>query len=363
MASGDQGVTSAPLQRSVLPRHSGQAAKSSLPQRYGLRNLSCSSISDVIRSGCADADRKKLMESSRRRCSAAGKGSTPRGKSVVGPPDFSSDGLPSSSVLERPPPRAPSRARNQLFTGTARPANGDGRMRLSRFSGDSETLLLRCRRRRRRRRSRGRFSLSEAAFVGSPRSALCTWPQLVNAAWAVGLVRRRRLFEIATRDFPTAVLLALERLEQEEELTHENDDDVVLSAIDGSPFDFGPRGIGFPDQHRDWRLDIDDMTYEELLALEEKMGTVSTALSEKQLLECLESSLFRPSSGLGAPRAYDSDDTKCSICQEEYGLGDEMGKLHCGHRYHMGCIHQWLRQKNWCPVCKSSASPSSKGRD
>lgn len=21
-------------------------------------------------------------------------------------------------------------------------------------------------------------------------------------------------------------------------------------------------GIGFPDQHRDWRLDIDDMTYE-----------------------------------------------------------------------------------------------------
>lgn len=121
------------------------------------------------------------------------------------------------------------------------------------------------------------------------------------------------------------------------------------------------------------------------------MGTVSTALSEEELLECIESGLFRPSSGLAAPRGYDSDDTKCSVCQarpvnppspscsfffffflrkktedhlqEEYALGDEEGRLRCGHRYHMGCIRQWLRQKNWCPVCKSSASPSSKGRD
>ncbi|MQM01652.1 hypothetical protein Taro_034409 [Colocasia esculenta] len=46
------------------------------------------------------------------------------------------------------------------------------------------------------------------------------------------------------------------------------------------------------------------------------------------------------------------------IEEEEYLVGDEVGKLHCDHRYHMTCIHQWLRQKNWCPICKSAACPS-----
>lgn len=44
--------------------------------------------------------------------------------------------------------------------------------------------------------------------------------------------------------------------------------------------------------------------------------------------------------------------------QEEYMVGDEMGMLGCEHRYHVECIRQWLRQKNWCPICKASAAPS-----
>jgi len=41
--------------------------------------------------------------------------------------------------------------------------------------------------------------------------------------------------------------------------------------------------------------------------------------------------------------------------QEEFEAGDELGKLNCGHGYHMECIKQWLGQKNSCPVCKSEA--------
>lgn len=41
--------------------------------------------------------------------------------------------------------------------------------------------------------------------------------------------------------------------------------------------------------------------------------------------------------------------------QEEFEEGDELGKLNCGHGYHMDCIKQWLGQKNTCPVCKSEA--------
>lgn len=44
--------------------------------------------------------------------------------------------------------------------------------------------------------------------------------------------------------------------------------------------------------------------------------------------------------------------------QEEYAIGDEVGKLECEHGYHVECIHQWLRLKNWCPICKGSAAAS-----
>ena len=43
------------------------------------------------------------------------------------------------------------------------------------------------------------------------------------------------------------------------------------------------------------------------------------------------------------------------VClQEEYSNGDEVGTLRCEHTYHEGCIQQWLRLKNWCPICKAS---------
>jgi hypothetical protein len=41
--------------------------------------------------------------------------------------------------------------------------------------------------------------------------------------------------------------------------------------------------------------------------------------------------------------------------QEEYLAGEEVGEMACKHYYHLSCIDHWLRQKNWCPICKSVA--------
>lgn len=42
------------------------------------------------------------------------------------------------------------------------------------------------------------------------------------------------------------------------------------------------------------------------------------------------------------------------LLQEEYVEGDELGMLvDCKHDYHMTCINEWLRLKNWCPICKA----------
>ncbi|MCI02629.1 E3 ubiquitin-protein ligase RLIM-like, partial [Trifolium medium] len=42
------------------------------------------------------------------------------------------------------------------------------------------------------------------------------------------------------------------------------------------------------DRHRDMRLDVDNMSYEELLALEERIGNVSTGLNEETIMKHLK---------------------------------------------------------------------------
>ncbi|KAK8958150.1 E3 ubiquitin ligase BIG BROTHER-related [Platanthera guangdongensis] len=106
------------------------------------------------------------------------------------------------------------------------------------------------------------------------------------------------------------------------------------------------------DRYRDWRLDVDQMTYEELLELGEKIGHVSTGLREDEIECCIRKvkhSIF--------DKCFSTEmERKCSICQEEYETEDEAGKLGCGHSYHMYCIRRWLLQKNACPVCKTAVS-------
>ncbi|CAH1427626.1 unnamed protein product [Lactuca virosa] len=145
------------------------------------------------------------------------------------------------------------------------------------------------------------------------------------------------------------VLLALDRIEQNEELTYEQ-----LLSLEANLF-LG--GLNLYDQHRDMRLDIDNMSYEELLALEEKMGTVNTALSEEELSKCIRKSVYESDEKMR--HSLGAEDNKCSICQEEFVRGDEIGRLGCKHGYHNSCINQWLALKNWCPICKSSPKPSS----
>ncbi|XP_071726377.1 uncharacterized protein [Rutidosis leptorrhynchoides] len=146
------------------------------------------------------------------------------------------------------------------------------------------------------------------------------------------------------------VLLALERIDQEEGLTYEQ---LLGNSFIG--------GFNFFDQHRDMRLDIDNMSYEELLALEEEMGVVSTALSEEELSKCLRISTYKPlhMNKRGIRGNCCLDDTKCTICQEEFVAGDEIGKVGCDHAYHATCINHWMQLKNWCPICKVSVKQSN----
>ncbi|KAL0739280.1 hypothetical protein Bca4012_015490 [Brassica carinata] len=143
------------------------------------------------------------------------------------------------------------------------------------------------------------------------------------------------------------ILPELDRIEQDIELNYEELLIMETGLLLG--------GLSFYDQHRDMRLDIDNMSYEELLALEERIGTVSTALTEEAISKSLKTSIYQIK-----PSTDHKEDAKCSICQEEYTVGDEVGRLHCEHAYHLKCVQEWLRMKSWCPICKTTAETSSK---
>ncbi|WOL18658.1 putative E3 ubiquitin-protein ligase HIP1 isoform X1 [Canna indica] len=104
----------------------------------------------------------------------------------------------------------------------------------------------------------------------------------------------------------------------------------------------------FIDQHHDMRLDIDNMSYEELLALEERIGDVSTGLSEDATIRCLTEIIYCFSHD-------DCEEDSCPICLEAYKDRDCLGRLNCKHIFHSSCVKKWLLIKNICPICKSSA--------
>ena len=57
----------------------------------------------------------------------------------------------------------------------------------------------------------------------------------------------------------------------------------------------------------------------------------------------------------------ESDDAKteaqCAICLLPYADGDAICWSHnkrCNHHFHKGCMIEWLKSNNECPLCRSN---------
>ncbi|KAL6848146.1 hypothetical protein ACP4OV_022274 [Aristida adscensionis] len=114
---------------------------------------------------------------------------------------------------------------------------------------------------------------------------------------------------------------------------------------------YEPREAGDP--HRDMRMDIDNMSYEDLLALGDFIGNVNTGLAEEKISGCVKVVVCCSSSDQAQD---DQDDGSCVICLEEYKDKESLGVLKCCHDFHADCIKKWLQTKNSCPVCKAAAA-------
>ncbi|KAL4318721.1 hypothetical protein GQ457_18G000490 [Hibiscus cannabinus] len=355
----------------TLASRSASQANRANTSRYGLRNIRCNSISDVVPSGCSSSDssfcrRKDIVQ--KRTADGEGSSST-RGKklsvsSLEGRNNSSSHGvsISDSRRARNWPPNSYSSVASSVRTRRSSSSYARGRFP-NQESGSSLTLnepsVVT------QQVPQADVTVDLSAPVSSETGLTCaisySRPGRINESLhsimpsipsEVGINHssvNRNSFRRYNMDGISEVLLALERIEQDGELTYEQ-----LLVLETSLF---LNGLNFYDQHREMRLDIDNMSYEELLALEERMGDVSTALSEEAVSKCLKKSVYEATSLEDAKASFEveKDDVRCSICQEEYVVGDEVGRLQCEHRYHVSCIQQWLRLKNWCPICKASA--------
>ncbi|KAF8666151.1 hypothetical protein HU200_053867 [Digitaria exilis] len=110
------------------------------------------------------------------------------------------------------------------------------------------------------------------------------------------------------------------------------------------------RRANLNDRHREMRLDVDNMSYEELLALGERIGYVNTGLTEEKIMNSLKQWKYAIIASEDPPTGVEP----CCICQEDYVEGEDLGRLDCGHDFHTACIKQWLVIKNLCPICKKT---------
>ena len=89
--------------------------------------------------------------------------------------------------------------------------------------------------------------------------------------------------------------------------------------------------------------DPDKMTYEQLLELEENVGSVSKGLTKKQIKK-IPKVIYNKNK-------FKGDDNKCVVCQYEFKNGENVTKLPCGHLFHSECVDTWLSKNKVCPMC------------
>ena len=87
---------------------------------------------------------------------------------------------------------------------------------------------------------------------------------------------------------------------------------------------------------------VDNMTYEELLELEEKIGKVNNGLNEDEIKHLKQEKFIK----------YKYLEDKCIICQYEFKELERIVVLPCKHCFHFNCIKPWITKDHYCPLCK-----------
>lgn len=87
---------------------------------------------------------------------------------------------------------------------------------------------------------------------------------------------------------------------------------------------------------------VDEMTYEQLLELEEQIGSVENGLTEEEIKSLKHDKFIK--------NKYLED--KCIICQYNFIELESVVGLACKHCFHFKCLKPWIDKQHYCPLCK-----------
>lgn len=98
-------------------------------------------------------------------------------------------------------------------------------------------------------------------------------------------------------------------------------------------------------QVREDNVDPDNMSYEQLQALEEAVGNESRGLSDDLICYLVP---FKHKCNFFSRK---KNTEECVICKTTYKSRQKLIRLPCSHCYHADCITRWLKINKACPVC------------
>ena len=87
-------------------------------------------------------------------------------------------------------------------------------------------------------------------------------------------------------------------------------------------------------------VNLENLTYENILNLEDKIGYVSKGLNKKEIEK------------LGEEKYKSNIQKECVICMEIFKENEKIRKLKCLHIFHLNCIDEWFEHNKNCPICK-----------
>ncbi|CAM6091544.1 unnamed protein product [Calypogeia fissa] len=100
--------------------------------------------------------------------------------------------------------------------------------------------------------------------------------------------------------------------------------------------------------------DRPDLSYEELMELEESIGRVNVGVPEEVITTLPTHIVKAKKVETIAEDNAEGEPDLCIVCMAEMADGEEALSLPCFHTFHTVCIRQWLLQSTCCPTCKQA---------
>jgi hypothetical protein len=103
--------------------------------------------------------------------------------------------------------------------------------------------------------------------------------------------------------------------------------------------------------------ELEPMSYEDALRLQERLGNVNRGASQEQINATTKTTLVQQDD---IPK-----EKQCVVCLSEFQPGEQVRTLRCNHSFHKDCVDTWLHRNKTCPICKREivdsppAGPSS----